>query len=69
MFCRSNQECTQTITHSGIINSAKCHETHLFRPFSNTKDGKSSGVVTDIQQSLSFLSVIPRAVPPITGKY
>lgn len=46
----STQECEQDISSEGLITSATCHETHLFKPFSK----EQSGATTEVIQSLEF---------------
>ncbi|XP_041357420.1 apolipophorins-like [Gigantopelta aegis] len=47
---KSTHECDHTIDRTGIIKSAICRESHIYRPFSNHK----SGAVTNVLQKLLY---------------
>ncbi|XP_075217057.1 uncharacterized protein LOC142322172 [Lycorma delicatula] len=65
---KSTHKCTQTMTHSDLLEEVFCKEVHLFKPFSNTKNGRSNGVVTEITYKLELSTTVPGAVPPTTEK-
>ena len=47
---KSTHECDHEIDRSGITKNVICHESHIYRPFSNHK----SGAVTNVMQKLQY---------------